>query len=104
MRNAIQPGSLFVIRADDVPGSVLTVGRFQHAIARARVIVPAAEGFQIHRAELPLPEWIFDPRLETALLFFLANLQGDPVVHDIFLDGGADLQESMVLLLSAKTH
>src|SRR5713101_8942033 len=109
MRNAIQPGPLLVIRVNDVPGCVLAVGRFQHAIACARVVVPAAEGFQIHGAELPLPERVLNPRLEAAVLLLLANLQpildeGDAAVHEIFLDGWADLQESVVFLLRTETH
>ena len=48
---------------------------------------------------VPLPERVFNSRLEAALLFLLANLQpildeDDPAIHDIFFNRGTDLQES----------
>src|SRR5882672_9677080 len=68
MRDDVQPGAPLVVGADQTPGRVLGVGRIEHQIARPRVIVPAAERLGVHRAQLPLPQWILDARLEAGFL------------------------------------
>ncbi len=64
---------------------------------------------KIHRAELPLPQRIFDAGLEAAFLLFVADLQpefdqGDPGLTEVLLELGTELQEASVLFLGAKPH
>src|SRR5262245_66169173 len=40
----VQPAAPLVVGARDVPGREVGVGRLEHLVARARVIVPAAVG------------------------------------------------------------
>ena len=50
VRDAIEPGALLIVGTDDVPGSELRVRRFQHHVARVRVIVPALPRLDVHWA------------------------------------------------------
>src|SRR5689334_32090 len=58
VRDAVETRALLVIGAHDVPGSMPAVGRLEHHVARAGIIVPAGIGFEIHWGELPLPQRI----------------------------------------------
>ena len=58
-----------------VPGRVLGVGRREHPVARARVLVPARPRFEVHRRQLPLPQRIVDAGGHAALLLRLPDLQ-----------------------------
>ena len=69
------------------------------SVAGARVVVPAAAGRQVHRAELPLAQRVLDARLETPLLFLLADLQpeldqDDPARRDVALEDRAQFEET----------
>ena len=69
-------------------GAMLRVGRLEHPVARARVVVPALARRQIHRAELPLPQRVVDARLEPPLLLVVADFepeldQDDAAVDDV---------------------
>src|SRR5262245_44349917 len=75
MRDAVEPRAPLVVGAHDVPGRMLGVGLLQHGVARARVVVPAIERFDVHRAQLPLPQWIVDAGREPPFLLLLADLQ-----------------------------
>src|SRR5271165_1307202 len=64
---------------------------------------------QIHRAQLPLPQWVLDARLKATLLLLVADFQPefdelDAGIDDVFLDAGADLEKALVLLFRAKAH
>src|SRR5271165_903334 len=64
---------------------------------------------QIHRAQLPLPQWVLDARLKASLLLLVADFQPefdelDAGIDDVFLDTGADLEKALVLLIGAKAH
>jgi hypothetical protein len=59
---------------------------------------PAPVRFQIHRAELPLPQRVVDAREKALLLLLLADLQpefdeNDASVGDVFLDFRTDLRK-----------
>src|SRR5688572_6187646 len=104
MADAVEAGALLVIRAQDIPRRELRIRRFEHHVARAGVIEPATARGQVHRTELPLAEGIGDAGLEPPLLFLVADLEPvlddlDPAVHDVFLERGTELEESIVLLL-----
>src|SRR3954465_2334558 len=89
--DAVEPRPLLVVALQHVPGRFVMVAGLQHGVARQRIIVPARIGFDVHRAELPLPERILHPRAETALLLLLADLepqldQDDPVADEPLLE------------------
>ena len=78
------------------------------SVARPRVLEPAAARVQIRRAELPLAQRVLDAGLEAALLLRLAHLepvldQLDPVVDDVVLELGTDLEKALVLRLRCRT-
>src|ERR1700751_512863 len=109
MGNAAEPRSLLVVRTHDVPWGMFAVRRVQHAIASAGIFVPAPERFQIHCAELPLPQWILDPRFKSSLLLLLSDFQpilnqDNPSIHDVLLSCRAEFQKGLVLLLGTETH
>jgi hypothetical protein len=88
---------------------MLGISSLKHEVSCTRIFVPAAKRFQIHRAELPLPKRIVDPRLESALLFLFPNLhpifdEDDPAIDNIFFNYWAKLQKSLMLFLGAETH
>ena len=98
-----------VVGAHDVPRRVVGVGALQHHVARLGELVPALEGFEIHRAQLPLPDRIVDARHETALLLLLTDLepdleQPDAAIDHELLDDRAELEEALVLLGRAEAH
>src|SRR5262249_33070746 len=106
---AIQPAAPLAVSSYDVPRSVLAVRRFEHPIARSRVVIPAIVRFNIHRAEFPLPQWIVDPGLEPPVLFFLANFepdfdQLDAGIDNILFDLRAELQKPFISFLIDKPH
>ena len=81
----------------------------QHQVARPRELVPALVGFEIHRAQLPLPDRIVDARHEAPFLLLLADLepdldQPDAAIDDELLDDRAELEEALVLLGRAEAH
>src|SRR5262245_39664760 len=55
MGDAVEAAAPLVVGAHDVPGRFLRVRGREHRVARARVVVPEAAGFEIGRRELPLP-------------------------------------------------
>src|SRR4029078_5719558 len=104
VRDRVQPRGALVVRAENVPRREVRVGLLEHAIPRLRVIVPALQRGQIHRAQLPLPEGIFNAPLEPATLLVWAHLEpeldeGDAPLDDEVLDLGAVLQEALILLV-----
>src|SRR5947209_17491124 len=106
VRDAVQPRPPLVVGADDVPRRMFRAGRLQHQVAGAGVAVPAPEGFGIHRAQLPLPQRIVDPRAEAALMLLLPYLepnlaQDDTAVDDMLFHLGAWRPERLVVLLRA---
>src|SRR6202007_2137317 len=80
-----------------------------HHVARPGVVVPALIRLDIHRAELPLPQRIVDPRLKASLLLRLADLepqldQDDAPVDDVPLHSRAELEEALMIPLGAEAH
>src|SRR6185295_2767291 len=62
-----------------------------------------------HVAQLPLPHAVVDAGLESPLLLLVADFkpvldEPDAIIDDVFLEGWADLQKSLVLLLGAESH
>src|SRR5262249_30504450 len=109
MRDAIESRAPLVVRMNDVPRSVFAVGFLEHHGAGARVVVPAPERLETHRAQFPLPQWVIDARGKAPLLLVLADLepdldQQDPRIDDVFFDLRYDLEKHPVLLLTAKSH
>lgn len=48
--NAIETRLLLVVGMNNEPWGMLAVGRLQHQVARARILIPAAKRLQIHGA------------------------------------------------------
>src|SRR6201982_3892759 len=109
VRDAIQPRAPPVLGTDEVPGRMLGIGGLEHQIARFRIVIPAPIGFDVHRAQLPLPQGSVNPCIEPQLLLLHAGLepvldQDDPGVDDVSLDLRAKLEEALVLFLGAEAH
>src|SRR5262245_15943318 len=73
--DAIEPRSFLIVRMQNVPRRPLCVGGLEHHVARARILEPLAARRKVHGAQLPLPQGIIYPRLETALLLFVADFE-----------------------------
>src|SRR4029077_1133401 len=105
----IQPRTLLVVGAQDVPRSVLGVRGLEHHVAGAGVIEPPLTRRQIHGAKFPLAEWVVDARFKPALLLLITNLKPnleelDTIFHKIFLNGGTEFEKASVLFRSAEAH
>lgn len=61
VRDAVEACPPLVVGAYDMPGRILGVGRIEHPVACAGIIVPATIQLDVHRAKLPLPQRVFDP-------------------------------------------
>src|ERR1700752_2001443 len=88
---------------------MLAVRCLQHAIAGARIFVPTPERFQIHWAELPLLQWILDPRFKSSLLLLLSDFQpilkqNNPSIHDVLFNSRAEFQKGLIFVLGTETH
>ena len=84
------------------------VGRREHLVAGARVIVPARIGLEVHRAQLPLAQRIVDPRHEAPLLLVLADLepeldQDDPGIDEPLLELGQFSRKFLTFLLACRS-
>src|SRR5262249_57414467 len=93
----------------DVPGRKLGVRGLEHHVPRPRVLEPSAPRAQVGRAQLPLPQRIFDAGLEAPLLFLIAHFEPildeqDTIIDHEQLKLGADLEETTVLLRRAEAH
>ena len=109
MVNAIQARPLFIDRIHNPPGRFRDMGAGQHLFLGFGVILPPAARMQIHGAELPLLERIFDAHLEAGLLFLVGD--GEPVFDqddagpdEHSLEIGNGLEELFALLICAKSH
>jgi hypothetical protein len=71
----IEPGTLLVVAAHDVPRSEWGIGGGEHVVAGAGIVIPPAVRVEIHRRELPDLARVVDPRLEAASLLLLAHLE-----------------------------
>ena len=74
------------------------VGRAEHIVAGARIVVPSAVGLEVHRREFPDLARIADPRFEPASLLLRAHLQpifdeDDTGLDDGFLDPRRQLRK-----------
>src|SRR6266481_7687230 len=109
MRDAIQPRPPFIVGADDMPGCMLRMGCLEHHIARPGIIVPASIRFNIHRAQLPLPQRILHPRLKAALLFVHPDLepkldQDNAPFDDVFLHLRTERKKALVFGWRTEAH
>src|SRR5262245_14142544 len=109
MRNAVQTRAALVVRAHDVPRRLGRVGDLQHAVARPRVVVPAPPRFQVGGTQLPLPQWVLNPRLEPPFLFLVADLEPEfdqlnPTLNNVLFNLWAQLEEMTILLRCAEPH
>src|SRR4029450_12355415 len=64
---------------------------------------------QIHGRQLPLAQRVRDPRLETASLLLVADLQPileqhDAAIDHVLLDSWAELEKRLLLFLRAEAH
>src|SRR6516162_6217855 len=109
MRNAVKACSPLVVGTHNVPGRVFSVGRLQHHVAGTGIVVPTSPRFNVHRAEFPLPQWVFDACLKASRLLILSHFQPefdklDSAIHYELLSQRAKLEEALVLLLVAEAH
>ena len=89
-------------------GAMLGVGRLEHRVAGARVLVPLGARRQVHGAQLPLPQRIVDARLEPALLLLVADFepeldQDDAALDHVLLEHRTQLEEALVLLVGSRS-
>ena len=90
-------------------GAAGRVRRRDHRLVGLGVVPPAADRFDVHRAQLPVLGRVADPRLEPAPLLVLADVQEvfeqeDAVVDELALDRRRQLEEVLVLLVGAEAH
>src|SRR5215472_11074707 len=71
----VEPGAPLVVRARDVPRCESGIGRGEHLVAGARIVVPAVIGLDVHRRELPDLARILDAVLEAPRLLLWAHLE-----------------------------
>src|SRR5262249_43151504 len=105
----VQPRAPLIVGMGDEPGRPGAVRGLEHLVARARVVVPAAVGLQVHRGQLPDLAPVVDAGLEAARLLLRAYLE--PILQDRdagvdhgLLDGRHRLQEEVRLLIRAEAH
>src|SRR6516165_1267626 len=109
VRDAIEPRAPLVVGSNDIPWCVLAVRRLQHRVARPRVVIPPPVRFEVHRAQLPLPEGVVDASGKPSFLLVLSDLQPDfdqdnTGVDDVFFHWRAKLEKMAGLLRTAKSH
>src|SRR5215471_11048143 len=85
------------------------VGGIEHAVSRAGIFVPTPVRLQVHRAQLPLAERVFDARSKPAFLLFLSDLhpifnEDDSAIYHVLLCDWTELQKFFMLLRRAKSH
>src|SRR5882724_11704055 len=107
MRDTVRAGAPFIVRMQDMPRRPPRVGRLQHPVTSSRVFKPSAARRQVHRAELPLAQWVGDPRFEPPSLLLVADFKPelaelDSGVHDEFLHQRAEFEKIPMLLLGAE--
>src|SRR6185503_16681142 len=76
----VEASAPLVVGLHDVPWRPRRVAGLEHVVARARVVVPAAVGLQVHRRQLPGLAPIVDAILEPARLLLHADLE--PVLDE----------------------
>src|SRR5271166_2239364 len=109
MRDEVQTRAALIVAAHNIPRCVFRIRGFEHLIPSERIRIPFAARRQVHRAELPLPQWVLNARLKATLLLLVADFQPefdelDAGCDNVFLDAGADLKKALVLLFGAKAH
>src|SRR5262249_46742384 len=103
VRDAIEPPAPLVVGLHDVPRRVLAVRLFQHHVARPRVVVPAPVRFEVHWAQLPLPERVVDASGKSPFLLALSDFQPDfdqdnTAINHVFFHWRAKLEKMAGLL------
>jgi hypothetical protein len=58
MRDEVQPRTALMVGEHNLPRCLLSIRGFQHQIPSAGRCIPFAARGQIHRAQLPLPQWV----------------------------------------------
>src|SRR5215469_4038096 len=107
--NAIEPGARFVVSLNDIPRRLNGICGGKHCVPGARVVIPTAMGFQVHRAELPSAHRILDALEKAPVLLLFADFEpvlhnDDAVVLQQCFKAGAHSQECGILLVGAKLH
>src|SRR5215207_2450051 len=97
MADDVEPSPPLVVGVRDVPGRPGGVGRTEHVVARAGVVVPPAVGLQVHPGQLPDLARVVVAALQPPRLLLRADLepvleQDDSRVDDRPLDPGHGLQ------------
>lgn len=97
-----EAGAAFVVALDDVAGVVRRVRVHEHLVLGPGVRLPAREGLQVHRGELPTAQRVLGPAPEPLLLDRVADgepvlAQQDPLLHQHPLEDRALVQEALVL-------
>ena len=85
------------------------VGRLEHVVAGAGIVVPAVVGLEVHRRQLPDLARIVDARFEAARLLLRGHLQPifdehDAGFDDRLLELGRDFEEALHRVHRAKLH
>src|SRR5688572_9880531 len=109
VRYDVQPTSALVVGSDQMPGGMIRIGGVEHPVASLGVFVPAAVGFDIHRAQLPLPERIGDAGFEAPILLLHADLQPNldelnTAADHVVFHFRTELEKAFALLRTARAH
>src|SRR5438552_4585558 len=109
MCDAVQSRTPLVVRFHNVPRSELAIGSREKHVPGPRVVIPPPVRFQVHGAELPTLAGIGHALVESPCLLLLTDFepvfhQDDSIVCDETLEGRADAQEPLILLLRAESH
>jgi len=93
MVDAIEPRPSFIIGINHIPWGDLGIGIGEHFIFGFAVFNPKPPGFQVHIAEFPAFQRVFDTLPEPVLLLFVTHRkpvldQNDPGMDQRLLKAG----------------
>ena len=109
VRHRVQAGALLDVALHDVPGRLGDICVHHHLVLGAGVVLPAGDGLEVHRRQLPLPHGVLQAGPEAALLLAVADrepvlAQHDPVLDEQALEPRTLVEEAGVLRRSAEAH
>ena len=107
--DAVEAGLLFVYSLHHPPRGFGDVGALQHHFLGLGVFLPAAAGFQVHGAELPLLQRVVDTAQKAQVLLLVGDRKPvfhelDAAAHQHALEFGHGAKKLFVLVIGAKTH